>query len=305
LSNPRTIAPDGTVREFHYTETPRFIQIETNLACNAKCPFCPYVHMERGPKVMEDWIWHKIIDETRDLGITYRPFLINEPLSEKRLPEIIDYIKRDRTARVEINSNGGLLNEKRASMILDAGIDHVRLSIDGFSRQTYEKSRVGVDYDKVVENTNRFIEIRNAGNYETFIEVRCIDMPENRHEHEDYTSYWGERADRVLIVPLYEWPWSGQTQAVLKPCLKILDEMFFYTDGTSPLCCWDEASRGIVGDVKEQSVLEIWNGPEMQAMRSLLNRGRRDLITLCSRCNAYENVEFVGFESPAAPTPTG
>ncbi len=78
MSNPRTIAPDGTVQEFHYTETPRFIQIETNLACNAKCPFCPYVHMERGPKVMEDHIWRKIVDETRNLGITYRPFLINE-----------------------------------------------------------------------------------------------------------------------------------------------------------------------------------------------------------------------------------
>ena len=302
MSNPRTVAPDGTVRDFHYTETPRFIQIETNLACNAKCPFCPYVHMERGPKVMPDHIWRKIVDETRNLGITYRPFLINEPLSEKRLPEIIEYIKQDSSARVEINSNGGLLTEKRAKSILDAGIDHVRLSIDGFSRETHEKSRVGVDYDGVVENTNRFIEIRNAGNYKTVIEVRSIDLPENRHEHEDYLAYWKTRADEVVIVPLYAWPWSGQTTAVRKPCLKILDEMFFYTDGTAPLCGGDEASRGIVGDVHKQSVLEIWNGPEMHAMRELLNRGRRDLITLCSRCNAYEDVSFVGFENvPATP----
>ena len=48
----------------------------------------------------------------------------------------------------------------------------------------------------------------------------------------------------MIITPLYAWPWSGQTKPVLKPCLKILDEMFFYTDGTSPLCCWDEAGRG-------------------------------------------------------------
>jgi len=304
MSNPRTIAPDGTVRDFHYTETPRFIQIETNLACNAKCPFCPYVHMERGPKVMEDRIWRKIVDETRNLGITYRPFLINEPLSEKRLPQIIEYIKKDPTARVEINSNGGLLTEKRAKQILDAGIDHVRLSIDGFSPETHGKSRIGVDFDSVVENTNRFIEIRNAGNYKTVIEVRSIDLPENRHEHAAYKAYWGERADEVLIVPLYEWPWSGQTKAVRKPCLKILDEIFFYTDGTSPLCCWDEASRGIVGDVHHQTVLEIWNGPEMHAMRQLLNRGRRDLITLCSRCNAYEDVSFVGFENDSSAPAT-
>jgi pyruvate-formate lyase-activating enzyme len=301
MSNPRTIAADGSVRELAYTETPRFIQIETNLACNAKCPFCPYEHMQRGPMFMEDWVWQKIVDETRNLGVTYRPFLINEPLSEKRLMTIIESMKRDRSARVEINTNGGLLNEKRARAILDAGIDVVRFSVDGFSRQTYEPARPGVDYDKVVEYTNQFIELRNAGGYECHIEVRMIDMPENKHEHAEYLEYWGARADEAVIVPLYQWPWSGQTGPVLKPCLKILDEMFFFTDGTAPLCCWDDAGRARVGDVKKKSVLEIWNGPEMQAMRTLLNRGRRDLISLCSRCDAYKDIRFVGLEeSPEA-----
>jgi hypothetical protein len=210
-------------------------------------------------------------------------------------------MKRDRTARVEINTNGGLLNEKRARAILDAGIDVVRFSVDGFSRQTYEPARPGVDYDKVVEYTNQFIELRNAGGYECHIEVRMIDMPENKHEHAEYLEYWGARADEAVIVPLYQWPWSGQTGPVLKPCLKILDEMFFFTDGTAPLCCWDDAGRARVGDVKKKSVLEIWNGPEMQAMRTLLNRGRRDLISLCSRCDAYKDIRFVGLEeSPEA-----
>jgi hypothetical protein len=306
MSNPRTLAPDGTVREFHYAPVPKALQIETNLACNAECPFCPYTHMERGPKFMEDWVWRKIVDETRGLGITYRPFLINEPLSEKRLPEIIRTIKQDATARVEINTNGGLLNDKRAREILDAGIDLVRFSVDGFSKQTYEPARPGIDYDGVVRNVNHFMELRTAGNYSCYVEMRMIDMPENRHEQTAYLEYWTPRVDDVLVVPLYRWPWEGQEKPVLKPCLKILDEMFFYTDGTSPLCCWDSAGRGIIGDVKKESVLDIWNGPVMRAMRELLNRGRRDLIHLCSRCDAYADVHFVGFDTPstaAQPAP--
>jgi pyruvate-formate lyase-activating enzyme len=303
MSNPRTIAADGTVRELQYAETPRFIQIETNLACNAKCPFCPYAHMDRGPMFMEDWVWQKIVDDTRGLGVTYRPFLINEPLSEKRLPQILEYIKRDTTAHVEINTNGGLLTERRARALLDAGIDVVRFSIDGLSRETYEPARPGIDYDKVVEYTNQFIELRDAGGYACHIEVRMIDMPENKHEQAAYLEYWRARADAAVVVPLYQWPWSGQTAPALKPCLKILDEIFFYTDGTSPLCCWDDAGRGLVGDVTRQSVLEIWNGSEMQAMRQLLNRGRRDLITLCSRCDAYKDIRFAGFEEEPASAP--
>ena len=304
MSNPRTIAPDGTVRELHYTEVPRFLQIETNLACNARCPFCPYVSMERGPMFMEDWVWRKIVDDTRGIGITYRPFLINEPLSEKRLPAIIAYMKSDSTAKVEINTNGGLLTEPRARAILDAGIDVVRFSIDGFSQATYEAARPGVDYDKVVEYTNQFVALRDAGNYDCHVEVRMIDMQENKHEQEAWLDYWRARADVALLVPLYNWPWSGQTAPVLKPCLKILDEMFFYTDGTAPLCCWDDAGRGLVGDVKRESVLEIWNGEVMRSMRTLLDRGRRDLISLCSRCDAYKDVRFVGFDTAASAAPS-
>ena len=306
MSNPRTIAPDGTVSELGYTETPRYIQIETNLACNARCPFCPYASMHRGPMFMADWIWKKILADTRGLGVTYRPFLINEPLTDKRLAQIVAAIKSDPTARAEINTNGGILTEERGRALLDAGIDVVRFSIDGFSRATYEPARPGVDYDQVVANTNRFIALRDAGGYDCRIEARMIDMPENKHEQAAFLDYWGQRADVALVVPLYQWPWSGQTAPVLKPCLKILDEMFFYTDGTAPLCCWDDSARAVVGDVKTQSVLDIWRGPVLAAMRALLDRGRRDLIGLCSRCDAYKEIRFVGFETPeaaAAPAP--
>src|SRR5688572_23957027 len=74
---------------------PSFIQIETTLACNAECPFCSHSTLTRRPRRMEDWVWRKIVDETRGLGITYRPFLINEPLADHRLADIIRYIRKD------------------------------------------------------------------------------------------------------------------------------------------------------------------------------------------------------------------
>ena len=35
-----------------------------------------------------------------------------------------------------------------------------------------------------------------------------------------------ELADKVLVTELYDWPWSGQTESVLKPCLKVLPISF-------------------------------------------------------------------------------
>jgi hypothetical protein len=103
----------------------------------------------RRPHYMRDETWHKIIDESRSRGIIYRPFLVNEPLTDKRLPAIIRYIKEDSTATVELNSNGGLLTEWWAEELIDSGLDVMRFSVDGFSQATYERTGRGDNYDRI------------------------------------------------------------------------------------------------------------------------------------------------------------
>jgi len=245
---------------------------------------------------MPDETWKKIIDDTRGLGITYRPFLQNEALLDTRLPEIISYIKQDPAARAEINTNGNALTEKNAAALIDAGIDIVRFSIDAFSAESYEKDRVGLDYSRVVENIERFARMVRQSGAGVEIEVRMIDMESNRHEQKDYIDYWSSRVDRALIVPLYNWPWTEGVEMVRKPCIKMREEMFFYTDGRAVLCCWDIAGRAVIGNVNEQSVLDIWNGPERLRYAEYLERGEREKIELCSRCDAYTGHHFEGFD---------
>ncbi len=275
---------------------PRYIQIETILGCDAECPFCPQKTIDRTPVVMSETTWKKIVDDTRGLGITYRPFLQNEALIDKRLPAIVKYIKEDPTARAEINTNGNLLDAKRGDALIEAGIDLVRFSIDAFSNETYAACRVGLDYRKVVDNVNRFIEAAARTRGKVVTEVRMIDMESSRHEQRDFIDYWSARADRALIVPLYHWPWDDGVEMVRKPCLKMREEMFFYTDGRAVLCCWDIAGRAVIGDVTKESVLEIWNGAARHGYAEYLSRGERDKILLCSRCDAYRDRHFDGFD---------
>lgn len=298
---PEATATGATPRwRMPYVARPRFIQLETVTACPAKCPFCPQHEIRRDPPRMPDDTWRRIVDQTRGWGVTYRPFLTNEPLVDRRQVEITRFIKaNDSTARVEYNTNGLLLTERLGRALLEAGVDIMRFSIDGFSPQTYGPSRVGLDYEQVKANTTRFLEIWDREGYRdrTFTEVRMIEVPENRHEVPAYRQYWGPRCTEVVVTQLYQWPWTGQRRedVVPKPCLKVLDEMFFYTDGKATLCCWDVHGRAIVGDVREQSVQEIWDGWVARQLRSLLDDGRRDLITLCSRCNAYAGFDFTPF----------
>ncbi|MCX7021770.1 MAG: radical SAM protein [bacterium] len=194
----------------NFPPSPRYIQIETTTACNAACPFCRQKDIERGPVKMKEHIWRKIIGETRGLGVTYRPFLQNEPLCDIRLEKIVGFIKRDPTARVELNTNGELLPEKRARALLALCLDEVRFSIDAFSTGAYEETRPGINRNAVYERVTRFCVL--AKDTACATHVRMIEMPENAGERDEFRRYWEPLADRVEFVPLYRWPWSGQTE---------------------------------------------------------------------------------------------
>ena len=81
-----------------------------------------------------------------------------------------------------------------------------------------------------------------------------------------------------------------------KPCMKMREEMFFYTDGRAVLCCWDIAGRAVLGNVNDESVLDIWNGDTRIGFARHLARGESEKILLCSRCDAYRDRHFEGFE---------
>ena len=120
---------------------PKIIQIETTMLCNSECTFCPQNELTRGPHYMEEHVWKKIVDESAGKGVLYRPFLVNEPFVDRRLPEIIRYIRNDKSAFVELNSNGRFVNRDMIREVLEAGIDWIRFSIDGFSPETYKLRR--------------------------------------------------------------------------------------------------------------------------------------------------------------------
>ena len=302
------LTSSGQRRSWHmpFAPFPRFIQLETITKCNARCPFCPQHEIQRDPALMPPEVWRKIATEARGRGVIYRPFLTNEPFVDKRMPAIVRTIKElDPSAKIEFNTNGELLTEELSRVLLDGGVDIMRFSIDGLSRETYEPSRLGVSYDKVMANVQKFLKLWREGKHQDLIhtEVRMIEVPENSHEVAAYREFWEPQCSEVVITNLYQWPWTGQgpQDVVRKPCLKVLDELFFYSNGNATICCWDVHERAVIGNIREQTVQEIWEGHAACSLRGLLDDGRRDLIHLCSRCNAYADYDFSRF----AVTPAG
>jgi len=281
------------VQHYHhkFEKVPRYMQIETTIICQASCWFCPQKKATRRPLIMEMAVLEKILEETKGLGITYRPFILNEPFADKRMPEIIKRIKQDPTAKVELNSNGELITPAIAEKVLEAGLDTLRFSIDGITKETFDETR-GINFDRVYKHVGNFVQRAQETKNPINMEVRMIRLPGTESEQIRFKQYWEDKGVPVVFTDLYSYPWEGQTEAPQKPCLKILDETFVYVDGRVTLCCWDSAERAVVGDVKTENIIDIWNGQRLKAYRDLLAVGNREAIHLCSRCDAYKNLDF-------------
>src|SRR5438132_7426947 len=74
-------------------------------------------------------------------------------------PNIFEMIRitRDAGIRTGMSTNATLLDDRRADMLFDSGLDYVILAFDGATKETYEKYRIGATFEKTRENIMNFL----------------------------------------------------------------------------------------------------------------------------------------------------
>jgi len=107
---------------------------------------------------------------------------IGEPLATKRVPEILDSVDVLRTD-VQFNSNGLLLNEEKARMLVEKGLAAIDFSLDAATSETFKKIRRRPDFDRVISNIRRLSEVkREAGSSRPLVKLNMTLMKENLGE---------------------------------------------------------------------------------------------------------------------------
>ena len=130
---------------------PEIVQIESTNICNAKCVFCPRDEMERKQGVMDMALFRRIADECAALGITHvRMHNYGEAFVDRQLVEKIRYAKQVGIKEVGLISNGSLISEAVARGAIEAGLDAINISLDAAGKEVFERTRVGLKYDKVI-----------------------------------------------------------------------------------------------------------------------------------------------------------
>ena len=140
--------------------SPRSIQIECTTRCNLKCTFCELSYWTEKPADLQFDSFKKMVDhlpKLKRIDLTG----IGESLMNRDFFTIVEFLK-SRGVYVMLNDNFTLMTERAARRLIELEVDHIYLSLDGATKQTYEQIRVGANFDKVISNTRRLLEIKRA-----------------------------------------------------------------------------------------------------------------------------------------------
>ena len=282
-------------KERGHLDFPLHVIIEPTNHCNMMCQMCLRNVMVR-PKGYMDWnVFRKAVDEcSAHNTYSFSLYMLGEPLLHPRIRDMINYSKRMVIPYVDVSTNG-LLDMR---ILLGTALDELIISLDGIDNDTYNKNRRG-DYEKIERNILDSLEAKEKGAYEyPFIRLQIIDMESNRPYLEKFIDKWVKKVDVVYIKKL-----EGMVQGLgsklvaeeriieknigRQPCKQLYYTHNINWNGDHAFCCHDPYGHSVLGNIKDMTIEEAWNGTLKKEEMEKQKKGNYE--GLCEKCVDFDN----------------
>lgn len=249
------------------------VEFENITTCNRRCSYCPNSIYERGlaknKKIMEESLFKKIVEELAVIKFSGRisPVFFGEPLLDDRLVDWIKYVRENLPdALIIIHSNGDILTFELHNNLIKAGVNIFVITEHGDEmscnmRNLLEKFHVVKYEDDYMHN----VAYAPIGQKKATILYRDLKKNNNLYN----------RGGLLKDMPAIK---VEKTICELPSEILLIDYQ-----GNIILCCNDYFSKIKFGNIKDESILDIWNKKEFKDTRSQLRKGdfRFDM---CKKC---------------------
>jgi radical SAM protein with 4Fe4S-binding SPASM domain len=265
--------------------------VETTAKCNLYCPMCPRETHKQPKEDMDDAVFKRLVQESSTTAEHMMLIGLGEPLLDEKIYDRIEYCSQHRIATL-LSTNGTLLDEKAAERLLQSPLEHITLSFDGASRESFEFYRKGARFDRVRDNFVRFAQLKNKLKSKVQVVVQMVRMERNWDEVTEFERFWKSipgvdqtriKADETDLMN----PGGGHVpEDFSHPCHYLWrGPLYVKHNGDVYPCCQSYMLGGSpIGRIGQQPLGEIWNGPEMVSMREAHVGQRAREIGICRKC---------------------
>lgn len=264
------------------------VYFELRTRCNGTCSFCAAsVGNETRPDISMDFeLYKKSIFELSDLNykglIAYH--VNSDPLLIKNIDEYISFARKHlQEAWIQILSNGKALNPINGKKIIDAGVNEIFINVYNDDLKAELPKNVKKFEDEVLNKLFSKDQIFSG----QFKDFKLRRKPEGKYIYYNV-------ARRLLNEVLTN---RGGT-APNKKSNRSIEDHYGYCElpfsklnitanGTASQCCCDLPFSNPMGNIKNESLKDIWNGQKFTELRNELLKGNRKNNPLCSKCDYF------------------
>jgi radical SAM protein with 4Fe4S-binding SPASM domain len=298
-------------------ETPLVVYIEPSGYCNLKCGFCPVgIEGDQLKKaVMSYELFVKLMDDLEAFPSKVKLLRLcgnGDPLVNRQLVRMLKYAHaKGVSERIEMLTNGLLLSDELISE-LPKFLHRIIISIEGLNEQDYlDTCRTKVDFGVFLSKLHALYRakgsciihlkihhgaIKSEADAETF--RRMVESCSDEHYIEKLVPMWPE-LDSELFSREFRWE-----ESPVKPrrvCAQIFKGLQVQADGEVVPCCVDWKRVNLLGDLREQSLVEIWNGDRLRNLQVGHLSGRKSELKPCQSCTMNDYCEYDNLDDHAVP----
>lgn len=281
-----------------------FLAIETTNICNLNCIMCDTASTTRPKGFMSMIDFIRCLDEVEKIGQGVVSFhTIGDPTTDKNMGAQLQACY-ERGIEVNLRTNGIIL-DRFFDALVKWPPGSLHFSIDGATKETYERIRVGGKFEKLLSNLKKLTELYKKHRVLCELGVDVVVCDENlneiplfykvfspffelQHMHfhavsslsADLGKHYDKESLSIFSEPMF-------------PCSMPFKSLVILHDLKVSACCRDYHGDLIVGDLRRETIEEIWRGSEIEKLRDSHRKSNEDVSGLPRACRScYDPIEF-------------
>jgi len=290
-------------------KTPYVVQFAPSSLCNLKCSYCIQSSQEIGKRQVMNWaVFLEMCNQIGEFKEKLKQINMagwGEPLFNKNLPQMVSHIKEmDITEKVAITTNGVLLTKDYSRALLDAGVDSIRISLQGMSDKMYrEISNTPINFQAFVDQIKYFYEHKKN----CYVYIKVADIGLSKGEDKLFYATFKDITDAMYIEtirPMFGIPDEKDVNKYgqhHKPVL-VCPQPFFMLNVTAtgditPCCGYYDPTE--FGNITNTTLKKVWESPKMAFFKDMLLRRERNsqmVYPICNKCTLPDAISIPGDE---------
>src|SRR5258708_18075248 len=150
---------------------------------------CPGETHKQPKEDMADEIFTRLVQEAGASAEHMMLIGLGEPVMDRKIFERIEYCEQDNISTL-LSTNGTFLDEKTSERLLESPLEHITLSMDGTTKESFEYYRKGAKFEKVRGNFVRFAQMKHQRKASVQVVVQMGRMERNAGEVDEFLRFW-------------------------------------------------------------------------------------------------------------------